>query len=269
MRGIIVTALALGFSSPVLASWELSSGDDNCAITGEYEDDGNSTITLAEHIDGGFSLFVTNDNWSNVEGRKYELAFVFDDEVFTGETTGFSYGSQKGFRIGGGQDLADAFRRARRLGIIKDTKTVVLIAGLAGSSAAMQRMSACAAGKRREDDRAKAEARALAEKRKIIPADPFYDPRSVNPIGNVSRWMTNDDYPAAAMREGREGTSAFRVTIDPSGMVTDCEITQSTGHADLDAETCVVVKRRARFDTAPKESGPRFYENRIRWQIPR
>ena len=266
---LAILAIAMGLSTPALASWELSSGDDNCAITGEYEDDGNSTVTLAEHVEGGFSLFVTNDNWSNVEGRKYELAFVFDDEVFTGESIGFSYGDQKGIRIGGGEDLVSAFRKARRLGIVKDTKTVVLIAGLGGSSAAIQRMNICAAGKRREYNRVQAEARDLAEKRKIIPADPFYDPRAVTPIGGPGRWMTNDDYPAAAMREQREGNAGFRLTIDPAGLVTDCEITESTGHSDLDAETCAVIKRRARFNTAPDEGGPRFYENRIRWQIPR
>ena len=268
-RGFLALGAALALSTPAHAEWELSNGDDNCAITGEYEDDGNSTITLAEHLDGGFSLFVTNDNWSNVAGRKYELAFVFDGEVFTGESTGFSYGSQKGIRIGGGQDLADAFRKARRLGIVKDAKTVVLIAGLGGSSAAMQRMAACVAGKRREHNREQAEARALEEKRKVIPADPFYDPHEAVPIGGVGRWMTNDDYPAAAMREQREGTAGFRLTIDPSGSVVDCEITDSTGHPDLDAETCAVLRRRARFSNAPAESGPRYYENRTRWQIPR
>src|SRR3546814_9078590 len=67
-----------------------------------------------------------------------------------------------------------------------------------------------------------------------------------SPRGNPGRWATNDDYPARAMREEREGTTGFRVTYNAEGRVTSCDVTSSSGHADLDAETCKLITRRGR-----------------------
>ncbi|MBA4748473.1 MAG: energy transducer TonB, partial [Sphingopyxis sp.] len=77
---------------------------------------------------------------------------------------------------------------------------------------------------------------------------------------------------ARAQREEREGTTGFRVAIGPDGRVTGCDITSSSGHADLDQETCKLVTRRARFDPALDRDGnptTGSYSNRVRWQIPK
>ena len=92
------------------------------------------------------------------------------------------------------------------------------------------------------------------------------------PKGNPARWATNDDYPARAQREEREGTTGFRVAVGPDGRVTGCDVTSSSGHPDLDAETCKLVTRRARFDPAQDRGGNPMagsYANRVRWQIPK
>lgn len=95
-----------------------------------------------------------------------------------------------------------------------------------------------------------------------------------NPIpkGNPGNWANTNDYPSRALQQEREGTTAFRVTVGPDGRVTDCQISSSSGHADLDAATCTNVKRRARFDPALDGSGQPTtgsYSNRVRWQIPK
>ena len=92
------------------------------------------------------------------------------------------------------------------------------------------------------------------------------------PKGNPGRWATNDDYPARAMREEREGTTGFRVTYGVDGRITSCDVTSSSGHADLDAETCKLIQRRGRFNPGKDRAGNPVggsYSNRIRWQIPR
>jgi protein TonB len=74
------------------------------------------------------------------------------------------------------------------------------------------------------------------------------------------------------MREEREGTAGFRVTYGADGRITSCDITASSGHADLDAETCKLITRRGRFNPGKDRSGNPVggsYSNRIRWQIPR
>ncbi len=91
------------------------------------------------------------------------------------------------------------------------------------------------------------------------------------PATNPGSWATNDDYPASAMFEEREGTTGFRLTVGADGLPTNCEITSPSGHDDLDATTCRLVMARARFtpgrDAAGKVVGG-TYSNRIRWQIP-
>lgn len=88
------------------------------------------------------------------------------------------------------------------------------------------------------------------------------------PATQPSRLPTFDDYPARALREGREGDTGFRVAFDASGAVVGCEIVASSGHADLDEQTCKLLWRRARFDPAPPGTGLRYHENRVRWRIP-
>jgi TonB family protein len=91
------------------------------------------------------------------------------------------------------------------------------------------------------------------------------------PAGNPGQWVTNDDYPASAMRQEHEGTSGFRLTYDATGRTTGCEITSSSGFAELDAATCRLLVERARFVPGRDAKGAQVggtYSNRIRWQIP-
>lgn len=95
-----------------------------------------------------------------------------------------------------------------------------------------------------------------------------------NPIpkGNPGNWANTNDYPSRALQQEREGTTGFRVTVGPNGRVTDCQVTSSSGHADLDQATCSNVTRRARFDPALDSNGNPTngtYSNRVRWQIPK
>jgi periplasmic protein TonB len=90
--------------------------------------------------------------------------------------------------------------------------------------------------------------------------------------GNPASWANTNDYPSRALSQEREGTTGFRVSIGADGRVTDCQITSSSGHADLDQATCSNVKRRARFTPAKDDDGnptTGSYSNRIRWQIPK
>ena len=91
------------------------------------------------------------------------------------------------------------------------------------------------------------------------------------PSNNPGSWATNDDYPLAAMRDDREGTTGFRLTIAPDGLPQRCEVISSSGHADLDTTTCRLMMERARFRPGRDEKKAPVggtYSNRIRWQIP-
>lgn len=84
-------------------------------------------------------------------------------------------------------------------------------------------------------------------------------------------WANTGDYPVKALQERREGISGFKVTVSSEGIVTDCTISESSGHADLDEATCANVTKRALFFPAQGKKGEPVsgkYANRVRWQIP-
>jgi protein TonB len=95
--------------------------------------------------------------------------------------------------------------------------------------------------------------------------------RGPAPLGSLGKWATPDDYPAAALREEREGVARFRVTVGTDGRVRNCEITASSGWADLDRATCTNVAKRARFKPAIDGSGAAVsgsYSSAVKWEIP-
>jgi len=73
--------------------------------------------------------------------------------------------------------------------------------------------------------------------------------------GDVRGIFSDDDYPADAQRAGQEGTVQAKLDIDTSGRVARCTIIRSSGHASLDASTCKILLRRARFVPAQDRNG--------------
>jgi TonB family protein len=91
------------------------------------------------------------------------------------------------------------------------------------------------------------------------------------PANNPGDWIHTADYPAAALRAEASGATAFRVTVAPEGVVSECAITQSSGNPALDEATCRLVRQRAVFNPARDPQGkPTIgtYSNRVRWTIP-
>lgn len=89
--------------------------------------------------------------------------------------------------------------------------------------------------------------------------------------GNLLALFSNDDYPASALRNEEQGTTAVRLTIGPDGRVSDCAITSSSGSSALDNATCNILRRRARFTPAKDQAGNPIsdtHSQRIRWEIP-
>lgn len=101
-----------------------------------------------------------------------------------------------------------------------------------------------------------------------VPPAPQAAPRPSSwPWGLVS----SDDYPAAALRSEEQGRVSYRLTIGPDGRVSDCAIRGSSGSATLDAATCRIMTRRARFAPARDPAGlpiPDTRDGEIDWVLP-
>ena len=102
-------------------------------------------------------------------------------------------------------------------------------------------------------------------------ATPLFTPKAAAPRGAPGLWVTTDDYPTSALRQGREGTTRFRVTVGADGRVAGCEIVSSSGSPDLDAATCRNVSKRGRFDPATDGQGAKVggsWTSSVKWVIP-
>ena len=92
--------------------------------------------------------------------------------------------------------------------------------------------------------------------------------KAVTPLPKL---FSADDYPAVALRAEAGGTAGLVMLIDEAGKVESCMVSQTSGYASLDAQSCAIVTRRGRFEPAigidgkPAKSGNLF---RIRWQMP-
>jgi protein TonB len=73
--------------------------------------------------------------------------------------------------------------------------------------------------------------------------------------GDLRNLFSGDDYPAAAMSAGAEGTAQASITVGPDGRVVGCNITRSSGNGALDAATCNIIRRRAKFTPARDSNG--------------
>ena len=80
-----------------------------------------------------------------------------------------------------------------------------------------------------------------------------------------------EDYPVAALGSGARGVVRFILTIDPSGRVIGCSITQSSGSSALDMATCNIMRRRARYTPAMDSNGNPAVgriAQEIEWKLP-
>lgn len=90
------------------------------------------------------------------------------------------------------------------------------------------------------------------------------------PFSPPEAWITSDDYPPAAARKGIEGRVAYSLEVGADGRPTWCTVVSGSGSEVLDAATCRIVRRRAKFYPA-RENGnpvPGVYAGSVRWALP-
>lgn len=88
---------------------------------------------------------------------------------------------------------------------------------------------------------------------------------------NAENWKVFEQfYPKRAITAKEEGAVGFKVTLDSKGLVTDCQITHSSGHPLLDQETCNIIALHAQFKPDPGLSSSQVHtsEGMIAWKLP-
>lgn len=77
-------------------------------------------------------------------------------------------------------------------------------------------------------------------------------------------------YPSRALREELQGVVGYLLEVSEYGRVTNCKVTQSSGHEVLDTATCRQLRRYQRFNPATDENGQTvvgYYEGTIRYRL--
>lgn len=75
------------------------------------------------------------------------------------------------------------------------------------------------------------------------------------PARHISGAILDSDYPRRPYEQRIGGTVFMRFTVAPSGRVSDCRVTRSSGDRDLDAITCRLIMRRFRYEPARDARG--------------
>ncbi|HEX8571447.1 MAG TPA: energy transducer TonB [Allosphingosinicella sp.] len=77
--------------------------------------------------------------------------------------------------------------------------------------------------------------------------------------GTRARWISGgigeSDYPDRAYRARIGGTVHLRFTVAPTGRVSDCTVTRSSGSRELDSVTCRLIQQRFRYRPARDAEG--------------
>lgn len=103
------------------------------------------------------------------------------------------------------------------------------------------------------------------------PPPPRFTPKDATPRNSQGSWVTTNDYPRRALREGAEGVTRVSLSVSADGRVANCRVTGSSGNSELDTATCDNIKRRARFRPATNGQGNDVagsFSMSVRWQMP-
>lgn len=89
--------------------------------------------------------------------------------------------------------------------------------------------------------------------------------------GDLAGYFSSDDYPGVAIAKSQGGAVKFSLLIDEQGRVADCSVIETSGIASLDAQSCAILIKRARFTPAIGLDGKPARDSmigRVRWVIP-
>jgi TonB family protein len=248
-----------------ISGWYVTSAGQSCGMYAPAARAGLAEILILKRNDGAIYVHAKNPGWSIPPGSDGQIQYQIDGRTYRGAQKTAMLAAVPNSNPGGGLigafggDFENEIRGGSALSIMLNGRPIEQIA-LSGTSAAFAAIASCL------DDLKINGATPAAGFASLTAAT------SVSPKGDVGRWISIDDYPGSALREGREGTVGFRLSVGSDGKVFGCTITKSSGHADLDEATCANMTKRARFEPAKDTSGTKVagsYQSRVSWNLPK
>lgn len=95
---------------------------------------------------------------------------------------------------------------------------------------------------------------------------------AVRPVAIAPQnWVTNNDYPDAALRAQLSGESGVRVSVDIAGKPANCWVVENSGSEALDAKACTIIMHNGRFKPAADKDGKPvmgLWATSFQWMLP-
>ncbi|HYJ31266.1 MAG TPA: energy transducer TonB [Allosphingosinicella sp.] len=202
------------------------------------------------------ALLVWNPAWESIrDGQAYDVTLEFSNgsdyssTAARGVRAETTSGRITALRMSvNGDDFLQDFAGAAAVALMMGERRLDILS-LRGTRAVAHRLQACATASFHR-----------------YPPDPFRTalpaPQTAQQPGGGARapvyrsgTITNEDYPASALRANEQGTVTIRMSIGADGRVTGCTVVRSSGSTALDSTTCSLVQRRSRFTPAQDENG--------------
>ncbi len=84
-------------------------------------------------------------------------------------------------------------------------------------------------------------------------------------------YFKSRDYPSVAIFREGSGSVKIVMLVDENGKLATCNVIEASGHASLDAQTCAIMKERAKFRPGVDAAGKPVKSGmvaRINWALP-
>lgn len=220
-------------TAETVAGWQVDGRDDICTMLRPYSPKQPTWIVISQSVNGRQFLRVHDSRWRVVKQQDYAVTLRFDgksvDLTAKGSITDGVH-ALSGFVASTDQDWQSNLASASTMAVLLPGQAEAPI-DLAGASAAFAAMQTCLQGLK--------DSGAVALRN--------------GPRIKTGLTLSSSDYPRNAA--GAQGRTVIRLTIDPKGKPSRCDVRQSSGNAALDEASCTVALARMRFEPAIATDG--------------
>lgn len=245
--GSMLASLMLLAAAPSAAApprWSINQGAEYCSLIRHAEAGDFKTLLVRQAPGRGVVLWLIDGQIPDKLIQKSDGA-----TVTLGPDGGSFSSSGRVRRLDGGRalqlfdvpsDFLDQLTRANSIKIVRGRK-LLYEARTPLSGKAISSLGACE--------------RRMLQAWGIDPARYFALRSRPKPKRNPSALISDSDYPAAALSDGRGGSLTVRLDIDEQGRITDCVPVHNDGHPALGPKTCQLMQERAQFEPARDAAG--------------
>jgi TonB family protein len=257
----LLAAAAIPAQAPAPARWVVDWGDQRCSLVRETGGPDSRTLMVRTVPGAGKAeLWLFDPKWAGPTSLRFKNVDVGLEP--------------SGFQV---SEPAVSVRFRGQDGLAVTNLDESFIKNLAGAGS----VRIDHAGRRLAEVPVPTSARAVASLNQCEDAvmrDWGFDPevmrslsRPAAAVGGAAKWLSDADYPLAALRAGQRGSVLTRLVVGVDGRAAQCEVVEGSGFPVLDKRTCDILMDRVPYQAALDAAGQPvrgMTSIRIVWRLP-